>query len=907
FLSLLHRYQLPVGTNGGHCIIGVAVDNGPLTLQKEYLHQRVSEVTFGPLFLGDIPSHSELHDGAGEVIGFLGCIRELQVNTKELCIVEEAVRGRNIENCNTPVCQHNPCRNGGTCVSDSENWFCKCPDFYSGKLCQFHACDRSPCSHGATCIPTSTQDAVCLCPYGRAGVLCDEAINITRARFSGTDEFGYTSYMAYSRIPNMDSYYEFQLKLTFANNGSAVKDNIILFTGQKGKGINGDDFLVLGVRNGQIVYKFNLGSGVTTILSEPLTLGQRVHVIRFGRFLKTGWLKVDEQKNKTGSSPGHLVGLNVFSKFFLGGYNEYTPELLPVGAQFQNGFQGCIFDLQVRTKRTAQFRAPGEPEVHADAGRSVGQCESTACTMITCGNGGSCVDSGSTVYLDCSSGWTFSLCKLENVTCCNQCDYPFSCSRERKCLPLPHGYTCQCPLGTTGLYCEQGLTISDPFFSSDQSSWMSFPPFNIRHKTHLRLQFQPLSPDGIMFYTAQHLSPRAGDFLCVSLTHGYVQLRYHLGDKTHTLQSREQVDTTGKSWHSVHAGREGNYGYLVLDGAKVSRNSTPGMTALDTNTHFFVGGVSPLSAVSSSAVEDEPVGFTGCIREVVLNEQDLPLTETGASGGAGVGDWDGTACGYKVCSNNGTCRLDRFQRFSCTCPPHWTGPQCTLSVFCADNQCQHGALCTPHAPSASYSCACPLGWAGKHCEKPISFWTAGFTGNSYVKYEDPDYETRNLKFTKISFNFTSSKSDGLLLWLGTAADEDQDYLAVGLNNGHLKVAINLGERISVPFTYRGTSLCCDKWHFVSVIQKRTVFQVYINEERVLFEDIDPFERYVALNYGGICFFGGFELHRDIASVTGGLFTQGLVGRIKDVILFQDPKKVQFLQSSEGYNIYSGDT
>nr|XP_015218369.1 PREDICTED: protein eyes shut homolog [Lepisosteus oculatus] len=391
------RYQLPVGTNGGHCIIGVAVDNGPLTLQKEYLHQRVSEVTFGPLFLGDIPSHSELHDGAGEVIGFLGCIRELQVNTKELCIVEEAVRGRNIENCNTPVCQHNPCRNGGTCVSDSENWFCKCPDFYSGKLCQFHACDRSPCSHGATCIPTSTQDAVCLCPYGRAGVLCDEAINITRARFSGTDEFGYTSYMAYSRIPNMDSYYEFQLKLTFANNGSAVKDNIILFTGQKGKGINGDDFLVLGVRNGQIVYKFNLGSGVTTILSEPLTLGQRVHVIRFGRFLKTGWLKVDEQKNKTGSSPGHLVGLNVFSKFFLGGYNEYTPELLPVGAQFQNGFQGCIFDLQVRTKRTAQFRAPGEPEVHADAGRSVGQCESTACTMITCGNGGSCVDSGSTV------------------------------------------------------------------------------------------------------------------------------------------------------------------------------------------------------------------------------------------------------------------------------------------------------------------------------------------------------------------------------------------------------------------------------------------------------------------------------------------------------------------------------
>lgn len=39
---------------------------------------------------------------------------------------------------------------------------------------------------------------------------------------------------------------------------------------------------------------------------------------------------------------------------------------------------------------------------------------------------------------------------------------------------------------------------------------MSFAPFYIRHKTHIKVQFQPLSPDGILFYTAQHLGTQSG-------------------------------------------------------------------------------------------------------------------------------------------------------------------------------------------------------------------------------------------------------------------------------------------------------------------------------------------------------------------------------------------------------------
>ena len=51
-------------------------------------------------------------------------------------------------------------------------------------------------------------------------------------------------------------------------------------------------------------------------------------------------LKVDDQQSKSTISPGKLAGLNVFSQFYVGGYSEYIPDLLPNGANFKNGFQG---------------------------------------------------------------------------------------------------------------------------------------------------------------------------------------------------------------------------------------------------------------------------------------------------------------------------------------------------------------------------------------------------------------------------------------------------------------------------------------------------------------------------------------------------------------------------------------
>ncbi|KAM8938265.1 protein eyes shut homolog [Lycaon pictus] len=901
FIPITVRYTIPVGSPRIACMIEMTADGKPPIQKEDTEISYVSQVHFESMFLGHIPANVKIHKNAGQIYGFKGCIQELQVNNKEFFIIDEALRGKNIENCHVPWCAHHLCHNNGTCISDNGNWFCECPRLYSGKMCQYATCENNPCGNGATCVPKSRTDIVCLCPYGRSGLLCKDAINITEPRFGGTDAFGYTSFLAYSRIPDISFGYEFHLKFQLANNHSALQNNLIFFTGQKGHGLNGDDFLAVGLRNGSVIYTYNLGSGMASISSDPLDLSLGIHSVRLGRLLQMGWLKVDDHKNKSIISPGRLVGLNVVSQFYVGGYSEYIPDLLPNGADFKNGFQGCIFTMQVRTEKKDHFRGLGNPEGHPNAGRSVSQCDASPCSLMKCANGGMCIETGFTVYCDCPTGWKGEFCTEAVSTCDPEHDPPHHCSKGATCVPLLHGYTCYCPLGTTGIYCEQALSISDPSFRSHELSWMSFASFRIRKNTHIQLQFQPLSEDGILFYVAQHLKAQSGDFLCISLVNGFVQLRYNLGDRTIILETLQKVTTNGSTWHVIKAGRVGAEGYLDMDGINVTEKANAKMSSLDTNTDFYIGGVSSLNLVNPMSIANEPSGFQGCVREVIINNQELQLTELGAKGGSNVGDCDGTPCGYNVCRNGGECIVNGTT-FSCRCLPHWTGNTCDQSVYCLNNLCLHQSLCIPD--QFSYSCLCALGWVGKYCENKTSFSTAKFMGNSYIKYIDPDYGRRNLQFTTVSLNFSTTETEGLIVWIGKAQNEENDFLAIGFHNQSLKIAVNLGESISVHMTYSNGTFHCNKWHHVRVIQNQTLIKAYLDDNLILSEDIDPHKKFVALNYDGISYLGGFEYGQKLNKVTHEIFKKDFVGRIKDVF-FQDSKKIELIKS-EGYNVFNGD-
>lgn len=81
--------------------------------------------------------------------------------------------------------------------------------------------------------------------------------------------------------------------------------------------------------------------------------------------------------------------------------------------------------------------------------------------------------------------------------------------------------------------------------------------------------------------------------------------------------------------------------------------------------------------------------------------------------------------------------------------------------------------------------------------------------------------------------------------------------------------------------------------------------MFLNSRRILFEDTDPFERYVALNYGSQLYFGGFELNRNVSIVTSGLFSKAFEGKLRNVYLFKDTKPLLFLKDIEGFNVYEG--
>lgn len=64
------------------------------------------------------------------------------------------------------------------------------------------------------------------------------------------------------------------------------------------------------------------------------------HLVRFGRSGHIGWIQTDNQRNVTGRSPGILTALNTNSRLYVGNIERGEIGILPIGAEFQDGFRG---------------------------------------------------------------------------------------------------------------------------------------------------------------------------------------------------------------------------------------------------------------------------------------------------------------------------------------------------------------------------------------------------------------------------------------------------------------------------------------------------------------------------------------------------------------------------------------
>ncbi|XP_023261795.1 protein crumbs homolog 1 isoform X1 [Seriola lalandi dorsalis] len=81
--------------------------------------------------------------------------------------------------CNgAPVCEPNPCLNGGECQDHFNTYNCSCAEGWAGRRCDFftNTCASGPCVHGNCSVNGLTYE--CTCEFGYAGVDCEEEVDV---------------------------------------------------------------------------------------------------------------------------------------------------------------------------------------------------------------------------------------------------------------------------------------------------------------------------------------------------------------------------------------------------------------------------------------------------------------------------------------------------------------------------------------------------------------------------------------------------------------------------------------------------------------------------------------------------------------------------------------------------------
>ncbi|XP_075629462.1 basement membrane-specific heparan sulfate proteoglycan core protein isoform X7 [Balearica regulorum gibbericeps] len=288
---------------------------------------------------------------------FRGCIGEVSINGKKVDLSYSFLRSRGVGQCGqSSPCLHAACLHGGRCLplpAGTPAYRCLCPHGFSGPRCEREE-DRclhhNPCLHGGTC-----KGSACLCPRGYTGPYCQHSLALAEldqdwqegsgggdapGQFSAAFRDG--SYLALPGHlfprgpPEAPETIELELRTGSAN-------GLLLWHGaEPGEGGKAKDFVGLGLKDGHLVFSYQLGSGEAAIVSEdPINDGEwhRVTVTREGR---RGWLQVDGEEPVSGESPGTNVMANTQGSVYVGGAPD--PRSLTAG-KFSSGVAGCLRGL----------------------------------------------------------------------------------------------------------------------------------------------------------------------------------------------------------------------------------------------------------------------------------------------------------------------------------------------------------------------------------------------------------------------------------------------------------------------------------------------------------------------------------------------------------------------------------
>uniref|UniRef100_G1TN89 Basement membrane-specific heparan sulfate proteoglycan core protein n=1 Tax=Oryctolagus cuniculus TaxID=9986 RepID=G1TN89_RABIT len=679
-----------------------------------------------------------------------------------------------------------------------------------------------------------------------------------------------------------DAYRKFEIKITFRPDSA---DGMLLYNGQKrtpGSPTNlanrQPDFISFGLVGGRPEFRrFDAGSGMATIRHPtPLALGQ-FHTVTLLRSLTQGSLIVGNLAPVNGTSQGKFQGLDLNEELYLGGYPDYGA--IPK-AGLTSGFVGCVRELRIQ----------GEEIIFHDLNLTAhGISHCPTCRDRPCQNGGQCHDSESSSYVCvCPAGFTGSRCEHSQALHC----HPEACGPDATCVNRPdgRGYTCRCHLGRSGPRCEEGVTVTTPSMSG-AGSYLALPALtNTHHELRLDVEFKPLAPDGILLFSGGKSGP-VEDFVSLAMAGGHLEFRYELGSGLAVLRSPEPL-ALGR-WHRVSAERLNKDGSLRVNGGRPVLRSSPGKSqGLNLHTLLYLGGVEPSVPLSPAA--NVSAHFRGCVGEVSVNGKRLDLTYS-FLGSQGVGQcYDSSPCERQPCQNGATCMPAGEYEFQCLCRDGFKGDLCEQE----ENPCQLHEPCLHGGTCQGTRCLCLPGFSGPRCQQGTRpwllstallgpwGWTQRGAWDSRALPLTPSSPARSLPEVPetIELEVRTSTASGLLLWQGVVsvgtwpkASRGKDFIGLGLQDGHLVFSYQLGS--GEARLVSEDPINDGEWHRVTALREGRRGSIQVDGEELVSGQSPG--RNVAVNTKGSVYVGGAP---DVAALTGGRFSSGITGCIKNLVL-----------------------
>ncbi|EDX15577.1 GD15430, partial [Drosophila simulans] len=167
------------------------------------------------------------------------------------------------------------------------------------------------------------------------------------ACFAGSD-----SYFHYNDADTMSQVISYSIDLnlrikTHSENG------VILWTGRQGTTEEHDDYLSLGIEQGYLHFRYDLGSGEVDIRFNGTKVSDGLwHRVRAIRNSQEGYLEVDGRKTVTLRAPGKLRQLNTDTGLYVGGMPDvgyFTHQ------RYFSGIVGCISEIVLAGEMKLNF------------------------------------------------------------------------------------------------------------------------------------------------------------------------------------------------------------------------------------------------------------------------------------------------------------------------------------------------------------------------------------------------------------------------------------------------------------------------------------------------------------------------------------------------------------------------